>query len=56
MVETTDRLAVVTLDHAVIEQARVAYPGYLPVRAELYAEAWSEVATRSTLREPPRSG
>jgi predicted amidohydrolase len=56
MVETTDRLAVVTLDHAVIEQARVAYPGYLPVRAELYAEAWSEVATRSTLRESPRSG
>jgi N-carbamoylputrescine amidase len=55
MVETTDRLALVTLDHAVIEQARVAYPGYLPIRADLYAEAWSEAATRSRLRESPRS-
>lgn len=47
VVETTDRLALVTLDHAVIEAARVDYPGYLPIRAGLYAEAWNEVeATR----------
>ncbi|HEY7450887.1 MAG TPA: carbon-nitrogen hydrolase family protein [Candidatus Limnocylindria bacterium] len=47
LVETTDTLALVTLDHAVIEAARVAYPGYLPIRADLYAEAWDEVrATR----------
>ena len=24
--------------------ARRAYPGYLPIRARLYADAWSEVA------------
>jgi N-carbamoylputrescine amidase len=45
LVETTDTLALVTLDHAVIEAARVAYPGYLPIRADLYADAWNEVET-----------
>jgi deaminated glutathione amidase len=46
LVETTDRLAVVTLDEAVIRRARVAYPGYLPIRARLYADAWREIAGR----------
>jgi predicted amidohydrolase len=44
IVETTDRLAVVTLEREVIRQARVSYPGYLPVRAALYARAWSDLA------------
>jgi predicted amidohydrolase len=44
MVETTDVLAVVTLDAEAVRRARVAYPGYLPVRARLYADAWGEVA------------
>lgn len=43
LVETTDRLAVVTLERAVIEQARVDYPGYLPIRASMYADAWREI-------------
>jgi predicted amidohydrolase len=46
LVETTDRLALVTLDREVVRQARRAYPGYLPVRAELYAQAWAELAGR----------
>lgn len=46
LVETTDRLALVTLDEAVIRRARIAYPGYLPVRARLYADAWSTIAGR----------
>jgi predicted amidohydrolase len=46
LVETTDRMALVTLEHEEIERARVAYPGYLPIRADLYAEAWDEIATR----------
>ncbi len=47
LVETTDRLALVTLDRDVAARARVAYPGYLPLHAGLYAEAWKEVeATR----------
>jgi predicted amidohydrolase len=46
LVETTDRLALVTLDAKTVTDARRAYPGYLPIRARLYAEAWTEVAGR----------
>jgi N-carbamoylputrescine amidase len=45
-VETTDRLALVTLDAQMVTDARRAYPGYLPIRAELYSDAWKDVATR----------
>ena len=44
LVETTDTLAVVTVDSAVVTSARKGYPGYLPVRARLYADAWAEIA------------
>lgn len=44
LVETTDTVALVTLDAAVVSEARRGYPGYLPVRARLYADAWDEVA------------
>ncbi|HET7676620.1 MAG TPA: carbon-nitrogen hydrolase family protein [Candidatus Limnocylindrales bacterium] len=46
LLETTDPIGVVRLDRAVIQEARLAYPGYLPVRARLYAEAWGEIARR----------
>jgi predicted amidohydrolase len=46
MVETTDPMAVVTLESSVVRKARVAYPGYLPIRARLYADAWREIAGR----------
>jgi predicted amidohydrolase len=46
LVETTDPIAVVTLDAEVVRRARVDYPGYLPVRARLYAAAWGELAGR----------
>lgn len=46
LVETTDRMAIVTLDSSVVNAARTSYPGYLPVRARLYADAWSEIAGR----------
>lgn len=51
MVETTDTLALVTLDAAAITAAKVKYPGYLPVRARLYADAWADIA--ATDGEPP---
>jgi N-carbamoylputrescine amidase len=51
LVETTDRLALVTLDASVIREARIEYPGYLPVRARLYADAWGRVAASDG--EPP---
>jgi N-carbamoylputrescine amidase len=44
MVETTDTLALVTLEAKVVTDARRAYPGYLPIRARLYADAWDEIA------------
>jgi N-carbamoylputrescine amidase len=44
LVETTDTLALVNLDAKVVADARRAYPGYLPVHARLYADAWDEVA------------
>jgi predicted amidohydrolase len=46
LLETTDAIGIVTLDSAVIRKARVDYPGYLPVRARLYADAWEEIAGR----------
>jgi N-carbamoylputrescine amidase len=49
LVETIDSPAFVTLDRDVIRQARIDYPGYLPIRANLYARAWSELAARDGL-------
>ena len=44
LVETIDTIALVTLEAKVVADARRAYPGYLPVKARLYADAWDEVA------------
>jgi predicted amidohydrolase len=44
VVETTDRMALVTLEAGAVLEARKSYPGYLPVRARLYADAWDEIA------------
>jgi len=46
LLETTDRLSVVTLSREVVEAARVDYPGYLKVYPELYAEAWRGLETK----------
>jgi predicted amidohydrolase len=44
LVETTDTVALVTLDAKLVTDARRGYPGYLPIRARLYADAWDEIA------------
>ena len=44
LLETTEQLALVTLDAKTVTDARRAYPGYLPIRARLYADAWEEIA------------
>ncbi len=46
LLETTDGMALITLDNTVVADARRDYPGYLPVRARLYADAWAEIASR----------
>jgi predicted amidohydrolase len=49
LVETTEPVAVVTLEASVVEAARKAYPGYLPVRARIYSSGWSRLADRDSL-------
>jgi predicted amidohydrolase len=46
IVETTDTISLAHLDAEAVARARVAYPGYLPVRAALYADGWADVANR----------
>jgi len=46
VLETTETIGLVTLDSAVARKARADYPGSLPVRAALYADAWREIAGR----------
>ncbi len=52
LLETVDPVALISLDRNSVRQARRAYPGYLPVRASLYAEAWAEVARGQDKRRP----
>jgi predicted amidohydrolase len=54
VLETTDILGVITLDAARIMKARADYPGYLPIRARLYADAWADIAARDG--EPGQPG
>ena len=44
ILETTDRMAIVTLDAGAAQAARKGYPGYLAIRAQVYADAWDEIA------------
>jgi len=44
ILETTDPLRVVKLEREEIERAGKAYPGYLPVRAGLYARGWANAS------------
>ena len=40
LLETTEPVAVVTLERAALETAREEYPGYLDVRPDVYEDAW----------------
>jgi predicted amidohydrolase len=42
--ETVDPVAVIRVDRAAVAKARIDYPGYLPVRADLYAREWARIA------------
>jgi predicted amidohydrolase len=44
LIESIEPIVLVTIERKVIEQARQRYPGYLPTRAELYAEGWKSAA------------
>lgn len=45
LAESLDPVLVVTLSRAVVKEARRAYPGYLPVRAALYAKGWRRLSS-----------
>lgn len=55
LVETTEPIALVTLQRTVIEDARRRYPGYLATRADLYAEGWKRVRTTTLPHENARN-
>jgi predicted amidohydrolase len=44
VLETTEPVRVATLDRARVAAARRSYPGYLELRADLYARGWRRVA------------
>jgi predicted amidohydrolase len=44
VVETTERMSLVTLEASAVTEARSAYPGYLPLWTDLYARAWQAAA------------
>jgi predicted amidohydrolase len=43
LLEGAETIGLVELERTEIEQARRGYPGYLPVRADLYARGWTSV-------------
>ncbi len=45
LLETTEPVAAVRLERSALEAARRDYPGYLDVRAGVYAEAWERAAS-----------
>lgn len=51
LLETTDPVGIVTIDSATVAEAKVAYPGYLSVRADMYAAAWSQIAATGGRKE-----
>lgn len=46
LVESTDPVCTFTYDPTSLERHRVSYPGYLSVRSDLYASAWSAIPPR----------
>jgi N-carbamoylputrescine amidase len=44
LLETTEPLALVDLDRNVVRATKAEYPGYLPVRADVYARGWATLA------------
>jgi len=46
LVEATDPVTTVTFERAIVAEARREYPGYLAVRADLYARAWIDAENR----------
>ncbi len=48
LAEGTESMMLVTVDRTLLEAVRRRYPGYLPVRADLYAKGWTSVTSDGT--------
>jgi predicted amidohydrolase len=48
VLESTETIAIATVDAAAVTRAETDYPGYLPLRTDLYADAWSRARARSS--------
>lgn len=53
LAESTDPVVLVDLDRRDVRAARQAYPGYLSMRADLYAHGWSRLAAERGQTVPP---
>jgi len=53
--EATEGLSVLALTREMVESARLDYPGYLPIRGELYARGWSRASGPGEGRAGPDS-
>ena len=53
VLETTGPVATVALERSAVAAARADYPGYLAVRAGLYARAWASLAAAPPKAEVP---
>lgn len=40
LVDSTDQISIITIKRNIVNEARKKYPGYLPVRSDLYTKAW----------------
>ena len=52
LAEGSESMILVTLDRTVLKEVRRGYPGYLPVRADLYAQGWKSVASHKITTPP----
>src|SRR5689334_17389752 len=48
LAEGTESMMLVTVDRTLLEAVRRRYPGYLPVRADLYAKGWTSATSDGT--------
>ncbi|MBX7084614.1 MAG: carbon-nitrogen hydrolase family protein [Nannocystaceae bacterium] len=49
VLESNETIALASIDDAAVVRAQTQYPGYLPLRSDLYAAAWSRVPPRGSL-------
>lgn len=62
ILESHEMVSIISIDPEVCQEARQAYPGYLDIRCDLYADAWSDLAktknvikSRWSIPSPPAS-